>query len=128
MAFGDITTTDLNGWQYRAIGVLDGLVKAGLKAERHPLNWTVTSNGALRGEVDRLHATQTDNDRRSIFDEWCSVLDAGQPRESKRFEGGIRLTAVFKHPTNRGDVQGSLVLDLPLDDIANEGQEDGDRG
>ncbi|MGW3091577.1 hypothetical protein [Streptomyces sp. NPDC001108] len=38
MALGDITTTDLNGWQYRAVGVLDSLVKAGLKAERYPLD------------------------------------------------------------------------------------------
>lgn len=117
MAFGEITTTDLNGWQYRAIGVLDSLVKAGLRAERYPLNWTVMTNGALRGEIDRLGAKQTDNDRRAIFDEWCRTLDASAPRESTRVEGGVRLTAVFKHPTNRGDVQGSLVLDidLPLD-------------
>ncbi|MFD8822093.1 hypothetical protein ACFV1C_07015 [Streptomyces sp. NPDC059605] len=122
MGFG-ITTTDLNGWQYRAIGVLDGLVKAGLKAERYPLDWTITNNGALRGEVSKL-SRLSENDRRAIFDEWCRVVGASAPRESKRFEGGIRLTAVFKHPTNRGNVQGSLVLDidLPLD---NEDQAEG---
>ncbi|MFJ2186287.1 hypothetical protein ACIOJG_37390 [Streptomyces anulatus] len=126
MALGDITTTDLNGWQYRAIGVLDSLVKAGLKAERYPLDWTITSNGALRGQVNVLSTLST-NDRRGVFEEWCRVLDASKPRESKRFEGGIRLTAVFKHPTNRGDVQGSLVLDidLPFDE---EDQGDADRG
>ncbi|MFJ9343780.1 hypothetical protein ACIRP0_31535 [Streptomyces sp. NPDC101733] len=64
----------------------------------------------LRGEVDSLSSTQTDNDRRAIFDEWYSVLDAGQLRESKRFEGGIRLTAVFKHPTNRGEARGVVRL------------------
>ncbi|MEU4507586.1 hypothetical protein [Streptomyces sp. NPDC024089] len=120
MALGDITTTDLNGWQYRAIGVLDSLVKAGLKAERYPLDWMITSNGALRGEVSKL-TRLSENDRRAIFDEWCRVLDASEPRDSKRFEGGIRLTSVFKYPTNRGDVQGTLTLDI-------EDQEDADRG
>ncbi|MFC7794633.1 hypothetical protein [Streptomyces cinereoruber] len=113
-----ITTTDLNGWQYRAIGVLEDLVKAGIKAERHPLEWTITSNGALRGAVDPYRPGQTDNDRRAIFDEWCRVLNAGEVRESKRFSGGITLRAVFIQPTNRGDVRGSLALDIdpPLDD------------
>jgi hypothetical protein len=117
MTLGQITTTDLNGWQYRAIGVLDSLVKAAIKAERYPLDWMVTSNGALRGEVTKF-GRLSENDRRAIYDEWCRVLDATPPRESKRFEGGTRLTAVFKHPTNRGEVQGSLVLDVdsPLDD------------
>ncbi|MEU1377977.1 hypothetical protein ABZ442_30635 [Streptomyces triculaminicus] len=114
MAVGDITTTDLNGWQYRAIGVLNDLVKPGLKAERYPLEWTITTNGALRGEVHRYDLKQTDNDRRAIFDEWCRVMDASASRESKPFEGRIELRAVFKHPTNRGDVQGSLVLNIDL--------------
>lgn len=127
MALGDITTTDLNRWQHRAIGVLDHLVKAGLRAERYPLNWTITTNGALRGQVDPYQPRQTDNDRRAIFDEWCRVLEAGEPRESKQFDGGTRLTAVFKHSTNRGDVQGYLVLDLTLP-LDGEDQEDGDRG
>ncbi|MER0450187.1 hypothetical protein ABR738_37555 [Streptomyces sp. Edi4] len=122
MALGEITTTDLNGWQYRAIGVLDKLVKAGLKAERYPLNWTITTNGSLRGEVHRYDQL-TDNDRRAVYEEWLRVLDATPPRESKRFEGGIRLTATFAHPTNRGDVKGSLVLD-----IDDEDQADSDRG
>ncbi|MFD9033305.1 hypothetical protein ACFVZW_19450 [Streptomyces sp. NPDC059567] len=116
MALGDITTTDLNGWQYRAIGVLDDLVKAAIKAERHPLTWSITTNGALRGEVDRYRPDQTDNDRRAIFDEWCHVLNATDPRESKRYEGGVSLIAVFKHPTNRGDVQGSILLNIDPDD------------
>lgn len=117
MALGEITTTDLNGWQYRAIGVLDSLVKAGLKAERYPLDWTITNNGALRGEVSKF-GRLSENDRRSVFDEWCRAVGAGAPRESTGFAGGTRLTAVFKHPTNRGEVQGSLVLDVdpPLDD------------
>lgn len=117
MALGEITTTDLNGWQYRAIGVLDSLVKAGLKAQRYPLDWMVTSNGALRGEVGKLGGL-SENDRRSVFDEWCRVLDADAARESNQFGGGARLTAVFTHPTNRGEVHGSLVLDIdpPLDD------------
>ncbi|WKK27829.1 hypothetical protein QZH56_36880 (plasmid) [Streptomyces olivoreticuli] len=116
MAFGDITTTDLNGWQYRAIGVLNELVQAALKAERYPLNWTVMNNGALLGQVHLYDPKQTDVDRRAIFAEWCRVLEASEPRESKRFEGGIRLTATFARPTNRGDVKGSLALDIDLDD------------
>lgn len=112
MALYDITTTDLNGWQYRAIGVLEDLVKAGLGAERHPLNWMMTTNGALRGEVDRYRPGQTDNDRRAIFDEWCRVLNAGEPRESKRFAGGTEVRAPFKVPTNRGDVPGFLLLEI----------------
>lgn len=117
MTLGQITTTDLNGWQYRAIGVLDSLVKAAIKAERYPLDWTITNSGALRGEVTKF-GRLSENDRRSVLDEWCRVLDADAPRESNRFEGGTRLTAVFQHPTNRGEVRGSLVLDIdaPLDD------------
>ena len=90
MALGDITTTDLNGWQYRAIGVLDGLVKAGLKAERYPLLWTITPSGALRGEVDRYQPRQTDNDRRAIFDEWCrswTPASHGSPSGSRAASG-----------------------------------------
>ncbi|MFF5639631.1 hypothetical protein [Streptomyces sp. NPDC012825] len=113
-----ITTTDLNGWQYRAIGVLGDPIKAGIKAERYPLEWTITDSGSLRGTVDRYEPGQTDNDRRAIFDEWCRVLNAGEVRESKRFSGGTTLRAVFTQPTNRGDVRGSLVLDIdaPSDD------------
>ncbi|MGW8364539.1 hypothetical protein ACWGK1_28745 [Streptomyces wedmorensis] len=118
MALGGITTLDLNGWQYRAVDVLDELVKAGLKAERRPLEWTITTNGALRGEVDRYRPEQTDRDRRAIFDEWCHVLNAGAPRESKRVVGGVEVRAVFKVPTTRGEVQGSLLpeIDEPLDE------------
>ncbi|MFF8840487.1 hypothetical protein [Streptomyces sp. NPDC015130] len=112
MALGHITITDLTGWQYRAIGVLEDLVKAGLKAERHPLEWTITSNGALRGTVDPHQPGQTDNDRRAIFDEWCRVLNAGEVRESKRLSGGITLRAVFTQPANRGNVQGHIALDV----------------
>ncbi|MFE9927202.1 hypothetical protein ACFYQA_38560 [Streptomyces sp. NPDC005774] len=119
MSLGEITTTDLNIWQYRAVGVLDSLVKAAIKAERYPLDWMVTSNGALRGEVGKF-GRLGENDRRFVFDEWCRVVNAGAPRESKQFDGGTRLTAVFTHPTNRGEVNGSLVLDIdpPLDDEA----------
>lgn len=115
MALGEITTTDLNRWQFRGAEVLADLIKAGLKAERHPLTWTLTSNGALRGEVTRFDGL-SETDRRAVFDEWVSVLGADQPRESKGYPGNARLTAVFSHPTNRGDVQGSVVLDLDVED------------
>ncbi|MDX2565161.1 hypothetical protein PV371_36680 [Streptomyces sp. TX20-6-3] len=124
MTLAQITTTDLNGWQYRAISVLDELVKAGLKAERHPLTWTITSNGALRGKVDRYRPGQTDADRRAIFDEWYAGLGTTEPRESKRYPDGTAWTAVFKHPTNRVEVQGSIVLDIPAP-FDDEDQEDG---
>ncbi|MEV0476226.1 hypothetical protein [Streptomyces prunicolor] len=112
-----ITATDLNRWQYRALEVLTRFAKEGLSAQRHPLNWQITSNGALRGEVDRYTPRLTTNDRRAIFDEWCRVVGAGTPRESKTYAGDTELRSVFQWPTNRGNVEGSLVLviDAPLD-------------
>lgn len=94
--------------------MLADLVKAGLKAGRHPLTWTLTSNGALRGEVSRFDGLSP-ADRRAVFAEWLHVTDAGQPRETTSLTG-VRLTAVFSHPTDRGDVQGSIVLDLDAED------------
>lgn len=117
MSLGEITTTDLNRWQYRAISLLGSLVTAGLKAERYPLDWTITNNGSLLGQVPKF-GRLSENDRRAVFEEWCRVIGAGAPREVNRFEGGTRHTAVFKHPTDRGEVHGSIVLevDAPLDD------------
>jgi len=111
-SFGEITVTDRNAWQYRALAVLTDLQEAGHKAERYPLDWTVTSNGALRGTVPKHQPRLTDNDRRAIFDEWVRVVDGTEPRETTQFTGEIRLTSVFKVPTNRTDVQGSLVVDF----------------
>jgi hypothetical protein len=117
MALGEITTTDLNLWQHRTVTELLAIIDSGIKAERHPLDWTITSSGHLRGMVskfDRLSET----DRQAVFDEWCRVLDAESPRESKRFEGGTRLTATCTRPTERGDVKGFIQVefDAPDDD------------
>lgn len=118
MTFGEITISDRNSWQYRALEVLTDLQEAGHKAERYPLDRTVTSNGALRGTVPRHDPKLTPNDRRAIFDEWVRVVDGTEPRETKQFTGEIRLTSVFRVPTNRNDVKGSLVVDFdgPDDD------------
>lgn len=118
MALDDITVTDLTTWQYRAVDVLDKLVKDGLKALRHPLQWTITSNGSLIGTVDPYRPGQSDEDRRTIFNEWHHALKAGQVREAKRPGGGLALSTLFTQPTNRGDVQGTLILDIapPLDE------------
>lgn len=114
-SFGQITVTDLNAWQARALRVLTGLQESGMKAQRHPLEWTITTNGALRGTVHRYDPRHSDHDRRAVFDEWAHVLGATAPREF-RFEGGVRLTSVFTVGTERGDVQGSLVLDFDAAD------------
>jgi hypothetical protein len=111
-SFGQITVTDLNGWQARALRVLTDLQDAGLKASREPLDWTATRNGSLQGVIPRWQPRLTDNDRRAIFDEWVHVLDGSEPRETVRFEGGTRLTSVFAVPTNRGKVKGSIVVDF----------------
>lgn len=116
-SFGRITVTDLNVWQARSLHVLADLQEAGLKAERYPLNWTVTTNGPLAGEVHRYDPAQTDNDRRAVFDEWVHALGGTQPQEARRFEGGVRLTSVFKVATNRGEVKGSIVVEFEDDDV-----------
>ncbi|MFC1230465.1 MULTISPECIES: hypothetical protein [Streptomyces] len=111
MSLGEITTTDLNSWQHRVVKELLALVDSGLKAQRHPLDWTVTSSGHLRGVVgkaDRL----SENDRRAVFQEWVRVPDAEPLRESRRFEGGTWITATFKRSTNRGDVKGFIQVEF----------------
>lgn len=118
MAIGEIaTTTDLNGWQHRAVGLLASLVKDGLKAERYPLEWTITSSGHLLGTVSKL-SPHSQNDRRAIFDEWSRAVGAGTPSESELSNGGVHLAAAFKYPTSLGDVHGALTLDIDptLDD------------
>lgn len=117
-SFGEITISDRNAWQYRALEVLTHLQEAGHKADRYPLDWTVTANGALRGTVPRLDPKLTPEDRRAIFDEWVRVVDGQEPRETLQFTGEIRLMSVFRVPTNRNDVKGSLVVDFdgPADD------------
>lgn len=112
MAIGEIaTTTDLNGWQHRAVGLLAGLVKDGLKAERYPLEWTITSSGHLLGTVSKL-SPHSENDRRAVYDEWCRAVGAAAPSESELSNGGLLLTAAFQHPTSLGDVHGALTLDI----------------
>ena len=106
-----ISTTDKNGWQFRAAEVLTALIEDGLKAQRHPLDWTITSSGTLRGEVSALDRL-SDADRRAVYEEWLRVLNAGRPRESRQMSGGMRLIAPFTRPTNRGDVTGSISLHI----------------
>ncbi|MGW3684433.1 hypothetical protein [Streptomyces prasinus] len=123
MSLGEITTTDLNSWQHRVVEELLALVDSGLKAQRHPLDWTVTSSGHLRGVVgkaDRL----SENDRRAVFQEWVRFLDAEPLRESRRFEGGTWLTATFKRSTNRGDVKGFIQVEF---DAPEDQDQDGGR-
>lgn len=115
MALGEITTTDLNAWQHRAVKELLAIVDSGLKAERHPLEWTITSGGQLFGTVSKLDRL-SDNDRQAVFEEWSRVLDADPPRESKRFEGGTRLTANFRRSTNRGPVSGFIRVEFDAPD------------
>jgi hypothetical protein len=126
MAFGEITATDLNSWQYRAMEVLADIVKDGLQAERYPLNWSVTTNGSVRGEVSRYQPRQTDSDRRALFAEWVDALGAGQPREFKRSAGDSRMTALFTRQTNRGEVQGALEVefDAPEDGLSEDSARD----
>lgn len=112
---GEITTTDLNVWQYRTVKELLAIVDSGLKAERHPLEWTITSSGHLRGVVSKFDRL-SENDRRAVFDEWARVLDAEPPRESKRFEGGTTLTATFERPTNRTPVKGYIQVEFDAPD------------
>ncbi|MER6094200.1 hypothetical protein [Streptomyces bluensis] len=110
-----ITTTDLNVWQYRTVKELLAIVDSGLKAERHPLEWTITSSGHLRGVVgkpDRL----SENDRQAVFDEWARVLDAEPPRQSHRIDGGTTLTATFERPTNRTPVKGFIQVEFDAPD------------
>lgn len=115
---GEITTTDLNVWQYRTVNELLAIVDSGLKAERHPLDWTITSSGQLRGTVSKFDRL-SDTDRQAVFDEWCSVLEAEPPRESKDFAGGTRLIATFERPTNRTPVKGYIQVefDAPDDEV-----------
>jgi len=111
----EITITDLNVWQWRTTNELLAIVDGGLKAGRHPLDWTVTTNGHLRGTVGKLDRLSA-YDRRAVFDEWCHVLRADAPRESKRFDGSTCFTATFKRPTNRGDVNGFIQVEFDADD------------
>lgn len=109
---GQITVTDLNVWQARALRALTTLQCAALKAERPPLQWTVTPNGALRGTVDRHEPGLTDTDRRAVFDEWVDTLNGTPPRPSRQMTGSTILTSVFTVPTDRGDVRGTLVVEF----------------
>ena len=115
MSLGEITTTDLNVWQYRTVKELLAIVDSGLKAERHPLEWTITSSGQLRGTVSKFDRL-SDNDRQAVFNEWCRVLEAEPPRESSRFEGGTTLTAKFERPTNRSPVKGFIQVEFDAPD------------
>ena len=49
-------------------------------------------------------------------------MGAGAPRESKTYAGDTELRSVFQWPTDRGDVEGSLILviDAPLDEAFDE--------
>lgn len=106
-----ITTTDLNMWQRRTAAELLAIIDGGLKAARHPLDWTITSNGQLRGSVSKFDQL-SEPDRRGIFEEWAHVLDAEPPRKYQRPDGGLRLTATFKRPTPQGDVTGFIQVEL----------------
>lgn len=118
LAIDDISVTDLTSWQRRASSALDLLIKDGHKALRYPLQWTITSNGSLIGTVDPYRPGQSDEDRRTIFNEWHHALKARQVSEFKQPGGGVALSTVFTQPTNRGDVQGTLILAIAplLDD------------
>lgn len=117
-SFGQITVTDLNTWQARALQVLTDLQHTGMKAGRHPLDWSLSTNGELHGGISRYDdMTPTDIDRRAVFEEWVHVLGGTEPREAFRSAGSIRLTSDFKVATDRGDVRGILAVafDTPDD-------------
>ncbi|KPI12063.1 hypothetical protein OK074_2684 [Actinobacteria bacterium OK074] len=114
MGFGDITSTDLNRWQLRAGRMLVELIEQSLKSGRPPLNWSVASNGSLVGRVDTLKFSNAD--RRAVFDEWVSVLNAERWPEHKRSGGSVHLHAVFTHASPSGEVKGAITADLDAPD------------
>lgn len=111
-SLGEITVTDLNSWQARGLRVLGELQAGGMKAGRYPLEWTVLSNGSLRGQVCRYDPKQTGEDRRAVFEEWVRVVGGTAPREERGWNGGTSLRSAFRVPTAHGEVQGSVVVDF----------------
>ncbi|MFD9904829.1 hypothetical protein [Streptomyces sp. NPDC059063] len=102
-----VTITDRNRWHLRTVRALADLAESALKAQRHPLDWTVTDGGQLVGKVS-LCSGLSQADRRSLFEEWAHVLDATPPSETKPYDGAVRLTAAFSLPTGYDTVRGTI--------------------
>ncbi|HEX6353214.1 hypothetical protein [Actinophytocola sp.] len=88
--FGPVDDGDLRGWQQRGVKALAALVKLAAREELPPLNWSLTSSGALASA----------HHPRAVFESWA-VLDSHHRVEPQRSRLAGRANPTQSERTTR---------------------------